>query len=63
VSRCDDFFNLESEMAVMMILMVVLLVMAGPHGHMGSHRMNAPPAAESSQPHERDAAMPGAEKP
>jgi len=42
-------------MAVMMILMVVLLVVTSPHGHMGSHGTNAPPA-ESSQPHEHDAA-------
>jgi hypothetical protein len=57
----DITFLLENEMAVMMILMVVFLVVAGPHGHMGSHGTNEPPT-QSSQPHEHDAAKPGAEK-
>jgi len=41
--------------------MVVLLVAAGPHGHMGSHGTNEP-STQFSQPHEHDAAKPGAEK-
>lgn len=48
-------------MAVMMIVMVALLVIAGPHGHGGSHGTNEAPT-QSSQPHEHDAAKPGAEK-
>lgn len=48
-------------MAAMMIVMVVLLVMAGPHGHMGSHGTNEPPT-QSSQPHEHDAAKSDTEK-
>ncbi|MFY9314558.1 MAG: hypothetical protein WAO95_03245 [Burkholderiales bacterium] len=49
-------------MAVMMIVMVVLLVMAGSHGHMGSHGTKEPPT-QSSQPHEHDAGKRGAENP
>lgn len=51
----------ENTMAAMMIVMVVLLVMAGPHGHMGSHGTNEPPT-QSSQPHEHDAAKSDTEK-
>jgi len=44
-------------MAAMVIVMVVFLVMAGSHGHMGgSHGVKESPPAESSQP--RDAAQP-----
>ena len=48
-------------MAVMMILMVVLLVSVGPHGHIDSHGTNEP-STQSSQPHEHDAAKPDTEK-
>ncbi|MBI2753789.1 MAG: hypothetical protein HYX46_09800 [Betaproteobacteria bacterium] len=49
-------------MAVMMILMVALLVVAGPQGHMGSRGTNEPPT-QSSEQHEHDTAKPGAAKP
>ena len=42
-----------------MILMIALLVAVGAHGHMGSHGTNEP-SIQSSQPHENDAAKPGA---
>lgn len=48
-------------MAVIMIVMVVLLVMAGPNGHMGSHGKNDPPT-QSTQPHEHDAAKSDTER-
>lgn len=57
----DSALDLENNMAVMMILMVVLLVAGGPHGHMGSHRTNES-STQTSQPYEHDAAKPGAEK-
>ena len=41
-------------MAVMMILMVVFLVVSGPHGHMSSHGTKEP-STQSSQAHEHDA--------
>lgn len=48
-------------MAVMMIVMIALLVMAGPHGHMGSHGTNEPPS-QSLQPHGHDGATSDMEK-
>lgn len=49
-------------MAAMMILMVVLLVVGGPAGHMGSHGANSTPS-EVSQAHEHGSAKPDPDKP
>lgn len=44
-------------MAAMMILMVVLLAVGGPRGHMGPHGANGLPS-QTSQSHEHGAAKP-----
>lgn len=42
-------------MAVMMIVMGVLLVVGGPHGHAGSQGVDAP-TVQAPQPNQNDAA-------
>ena len=49
-------------MAAMMILMVVLLLVGGPGGHMGSHGANSSPA-QAEQAHEHGTAKTDTEKP
>ncbi len=49
-------------MAAMMILMVVLLAVGGPGGHMGSHGAGSSPT-QASQPHEHGTAKPDPDKP
>jgi len=53
-------FFLEKDMALMMVLMVLLLV-AVPGGHMAGGALLHPPD-QASQSHESDAAKPGYEK-
>jgi hypothetical protein len=53
-------FYLEKNMVLMLVLMVVLLV-AVPGGHMGSETPHHSPD-QASQPHKNEAAKPGHEK-